>query len=227
MSRIERENRTENFNHLVLMISHYFAGYITVENAQRITGYSNLGAKKALKNLAKNKYFIEDKVLVKGTFYLIYRITKYGRESIGEYSEYENENPFYETFISSRFREGTFRHEMLVQRLAHQLSKSLDTDFFKARVLGGSKNKKGQIVGGRRADAQFFYDDREAFLEVELTMKSRQRYKDIFRIYNENNAVVFWAIYEKKINVFEKIQDELLTTEEKSSHEIIVIGEDE
>ena len=209
------------------MISHYFAGYITVENAARITGYSNLGAKKALKNLAKNKYFIEDKVLVKGTYYLIYRITKYGRESIGEYSEYENENPFYETFISSRFREGTFRHEMLVQRLSHQLSKTLDTDFFKARVLGGSKNKKGQIVGGRRADAQFFYEDREAFLEVELTMKSRLRYSKIFQIYNHFDVTVFWAVPTKKAETFKRIVNDLLEKNDRSKFHIIKIGDND
>ena len=226
MSSNLKYERTEKFRRKILMTTHYFAGYISVENAQIISGYTNIGAKKALKNLVAEKFLTENKISIFGTSRLIYRITKRGREYISQYSEYEKDNPYYETFKLARFRPSTFNHEMTVQRLAHELSEKLETDFYKAVALGATKNKKGFLVGGRRADAEFIYKDNRSFLEVELSMKSRKRYESIFEIYNRYDATVFWAIRKKKTHIFKQIIDELIDDEFKKNHLIIDLEDD-
>ena len=206
---------------------HHFAGYITIDNAARISGYSNLGAKKALLNLTHEKFLIANKVKHKKTQLYIFRISKLGREFISQYSEHEPGTKNYRAFNINNFRPATLNHEMLIQRLANQLAKQFDVTFFKAEIVGGKTDKKGIIIGGRRPDAQFVGHDMAGYLEVELTIKSRQRYRQIFEIFNQHQKTVYWAIPEKLVHRFDPILQQEMPEPYLDNHHIISISEDD
>ena len=194
--------KKEEFEQKIVWAADNFAGYVTVENAKVITGYTQKGTINALRRMVKMGILIEHKVTANSTQILLFCISKHGRETNSGNDKEQK------AFSIKHFRAGTLNHEMQIQRFAAKLSRGEASDLYFSRpiTIGGRVNGNRKI-GGRKPDAMI--NDEVAF-ELELTIKSIKRYQKIFGVYNRTKTKSYWFVPENIVHRFDKILDELL-----------------
>lgn len=207
MASVKQIEKARNFRDIVLWSVDNFGGYTTVNNVVLITKYSKKGAISALRSMVKDGLFYEHSVTHDGAKILLFGITQHGR-SVAD-NDHDNSQDMKRAFSIKNIRVSTVTHEMLTQRFGAMLhrDKRIQNVQNGARIIGGyNDRKKKRKIGGRRPDGIYTDEaDRTYAFEVELTIKSLARYKQIFTAYAAEKMTVTWFLPDNIAHRFSKI----------------------
>ena len=207
----ERIEMAQNFIDTIIPITALSSGYIDIETAGFISGYTREGAKRGLVRLARQGYMHEHKAPnMTGQQINIYGLTREG----WEYADVDRAN-----WTKQRYRANTRVHEMTTLKLAH-LSES--KKLCRAVNIGGKRLKSGGFSGGRYPDLM---DESGLAIEIELTIKSSKRYVGILHNYNKNKVSSIWYTPEKITHRLARIFGEICESKRYHKPEIVSFDE--
>ena len=162
---------TERDRRLLLWINGH--GFVSVSQVAEWMGVSDPFAYSRVKKLLNGGYLKRDRVLHNSK--RIHSLTLKGKAACGD-----------DLPILNRVNLGTFIHDMKLVDLSLKLEKDFDGEFVPERRIKQLKGLSGVGKKGHSPDGILELTDKKIAVELELSVKSRSRLKEIMNEYARN-----------------------------------------